>query len=131
MKTEDALTSCSLYVGQTVPVLNYAPPQQWMVSSTMAKRKIPAPARNQTPVVQPKGSYFILIQLSQSISIYFCMHLISHAPLISSTLDHVSQREQITKLLTEQFFPASYHFVPIRSKYSPRHPFSFHAHRKW
>jgi hypothetical protein len=46
-------------------------------------------------------------------------------PLHCSWLDHsyyTWRKVQIMKLLVMQFSPASYHFIPLRSKYSPQHP---------
>jgi hypothetical protein len=38
------------------------------------------------------------------------------------------QRVQVMKLVIKQFSPASYHFIPLRSKYSPQHPVLKHPH---
>jgi hypothetical protein len=58
------------------------------------------------------------------------MHCFSpHACYIPCTFHHpwrdhpnyFWRRVQVMKLLTVQFTPASYHFIPHRSKYSPQH----------
>jgi hypothetical protein len=43
-----------------------------------------------------------------------------HAPTISSSLTW--RTTQVMKLLIMQFSPPSYHFIPLRAKYSPQHP---------
>jgi hypothetical protein len=46
-------------------------------------------------------------------------------PLHPHCLDHSNytwRRVQVTKLLIMQFSPTSCHFIPLWSKYSPRHP---------
>jgi hypothetical protein len=41
---------------------------------------------------------------------------------ISSSLTVIILGEEYKKLLIIHFYPTSYHFVPLRSKYSPQHP---------
>jgi hypothetical protein len=59
----------------------------------------------------------------------FCRHRSSHARYMSrpchppwfDRLNTISWRAQVTKLLIMQSSPASHHFLPLRSKYSPQH----------
>jgi hypothetical protein len=61
-----------------------------------------------------------------------CIHLLPmraicpapHPPPDHS--NHVWWKVQVMKLLTMQFYPTSYHFIPLRSRYSPQHPFLQH-----
>jgi hypothetical protein len=55
-----------------------------------------------------------------SFSRVFCLLCPSYFPL-SHNSNFISQRVQIMKLLIIQFFPPSYHFIPLQSKYSPQH----------
>jgi hypothetical protein len=45
----------------------------------------------------------------------------SHAPCLCHS-KYIWQRVQAMKLLIRQFSRTSYHFIPLRSKYSPQHP---------
>jgi hypothetical protein len=45
----------------------------------------------------------------------------SHPPWLDHS-NYTWQRVQAMKLLIMQFFPTSYHFMLLRSKYSPQHP---------
>jgi hypothetical protein len=45
----------------------------------------------------------------------------SHPPSLDNS-NHTWRTIQVMKLLIMQFSPTSYHFIPLRSKYSPQHP---------
>jgi hypothetical protein len=62
--------------------------------------------------------------------LYTCTSLFPHArympcPSYAYLFEHspcIWRRVQVMKLLLMQFSPTSYHFIPIRSKFSPQHP---------
>jgi hypothetical protein len=45
----------------------------------------------------------------------------SHPPCLDHP-NNTGQRVQTMQLLIMQFSPTSYHFIPRKSKYSPKHP---------
>jgi hypothetical protein len=47
----------------------------------------------------------------------------SHPPWLDNS-NYTWRKFQVMKLLIMQFSPASYHFIPLRSKYSLQHMFS-------
>jgi hypothetical protein len=69
----------------------------------------------------PMLSYMNPIHTLQPMHATWCAY---HYP---PSFDHPNNswwRVQIMELLIMQFFPASCHFIPLRSKYSPKHLFS-------
>jgi hypothetical protein len=51
------------------------------------------------------------------------MHCLFHPPWLDHS-NFIWRTVQVVKLLIMQFSPMFYHFIPLRSKYSPRHPVS-------
>jgi hypothetical protein len=45
-----------------------------------------------------------------------------YIPCPSVHSNYTWRRKRVMKLLSMQFGPASLHFIPLRSKYSPQHP---------
>jgi hypothetical protein len=53
----------------------------------------------------------------------------SHSPWYDRP-QNIWWRVQIMELLSMHFFPPSCHFIPLRSKYSPKHPVLKHPQKE-